>query len=117
MYSNYSPYLYNQMQQQTQVQSFVPVSGEHEARSYPVAYGNSVTFKDETAPYLYTKTAISQMEPPIFKKFRIVEEMPQNAVQNVQEVDLSGYVTKAEFEALQKELKALQEALGGGPNV
>ena len=40
----------NQMQQQNN--GFVSVRSEAEARAYPVAYGNSVTMKDETAPYI-----------------------------------------------------------------
>lgn len=109
--------MYN-MNAQTQSQNcFVGVSCENEARNYPVAYGNSVTFKNENEPYLYSKTVLSQMEAPIFKKYRIVEELPQNAPQNVQGVDLSTFVTKTEFGALQKELQALQEALGGVGNV
>jgi hypothetical protein len=109
-----NPYLMQQPQNSNN--GFVAVSGEQEARNYPVAYGNSVTFKDENAPYLYTKTAISQMEAPIFKKFKIVEELPQNAPQNVQGYDLSTFVTKDEFGALREELRALQEALGGVGN-
>ena len=113
-----NPYLY---QPQSNDNSLIPIPSESEARNYPVAYGHSVTFRDENKPYLYTKTAISQMEPMIFKRFRITEEQiqetPQIAPQNAQMVELSSYVTKAEFEALQKELKALQEALGGVGNV
>lgn len=107
---NFNPYM---MQQQ---QSFVPVSNEAEARNYPVAYGNSVTFRNDNEPYLYSKTVLSQMEAPIFRKYRIVEELPQNAPQNMQGYDLSTFVTKAEFEALHEELKALSDALGGVPN-
>jgi hypothetical protein len=41
-----------QMQQPTIQQSgFVLVQSEQEARAYPVAPGNSITFKDETAPF------------------------------------------------------------------
>lgn len=110
-------YYQNPMAVQQPQNYFIGIPCENDARSYPVAYGNSVTFKDENAPYLYTKTSLSQMEPPIFKKYRLVDETPQNAPQNIKEVDLSSYVTKTEFEALQKELKALSDALGGVGNV
>jgi len=54
---------------------FVSVRSEAEARSYPVAYGNSVTFKDENAPYIYTKTmGFSQLDRPIFDKYKLVKE-------------------------------------------
>lgn len=86
----YYPFLQNQMQmgqvqqnlpqvQQatppTQNTGFLSVRSEAEARNYPVAYGNSVTFKDETAPYIYTKTmGFSQLDRPTFEKYRIVKE-------------------------------------------
>ena len=61
---------------QQQIQSpFVMVRSEMEARNYPVAYGNSVTFKDETAPYVYSKTmGFSQLDKPIFEKYRLIKE-------------------------------------------
>lgn len=72
-----NPQVYPQMQPQPQIQNggFVPVRGEQEARNYPVAPGNSVTFKDETAPYVYTKTmGFSQLDRPSFEKFKLVKE-------------------------------------------
>lgn len=53
----------------------VSVMSEQEARSYPVAPGNSVTMKDENQPYIYEKTmSFSQLDTPVFKKYRLVEE-------------------------------------------
>lgn len=63
--------------QQPQIQNggFVSVRSESEARNYPVAIGNSVTFKDETEPYVYTKTmGFSQLDRPIFEKYKLVKE-------------------------------------------
>lgn len=87
---NYYPQYYPQMQmpqaqaqpQQTQQASgFVSVRSEEEARNYPVAYGNSVTFKDETSPYIYTKTmGFSQLDRPIFDKYKLVKEQTEEAV-------------------------------------
>lgn len=86
---NYGYYPYQQTQpQQTQqplqIQNggFIQVHNEFEARNYPVAPGNSVTFKDENAPYVYTKTmGFSQLDRPIFEKYRLIkeEEPPQPA--------------------------------------
>ena len=83
-YQFQQPYVYQQMQQpvqqtqttpQIQNGGFVSVRSEADARNYPVAPGNSVTFKDENAPYIYTKTmGFSQLDRPIFKKFKLVEE-------------------------------------------
>lgn len=96
----------------------VSVQSEQDARNYLVAYGHSIIFKDENKPLVfYTKTAISQFEPPVFKIYDLVErtqEMPVNAPENVKPMDLSTFVTKDEFGALQKELQALKQALGEG---
>ncbi len=51
------------------------IPNEDTARSYPVAPGNSVIFKDENAPYIYTKTmGFSQFDKPVFEKYRLVKE-------------------------------------------
>lgn len=99
----------------------VSVQSEQDARNYLVAYGHSIIFKDENKPLVfYTKTAISQFEPPVFKIYDLVErtqETPVNAPENVKPMDLSTFVTKDEFGALQKELQALKQALGEGDKV
>lgn len=85
-YSNYFQQYYpqNQMAQQMQT-SFVNVRSEAEARNYPVAYGNSITFKDETQPYVYTKTmGFSQLDRPVFEKYRLVKEEAQESPQIAQ---------------------------------
>ena len=92
-----------------------------------MAPGTSVTFIDENQPYCYTKTMDrSQLDRPKFEKYRLVKEedtpsASQNAsepVSAVPEVDLSGYATKAEVDALKDEIedrltdmKALQSDL------
>lgn len=103
-------YLYQQNQN-----VFVPVRGEMEARNYPVGYGFSVTFKDETAPFIYTKTMVSPMEAPRFDKYRLVKEeanLPQGAAQQSQPMNLSTEEFKSEFEAIWKEIKALKNKVG-----
>ena len=71
-----------QQQQASQASGFVSVRSEEEARNYPVAYGNSVTFKDENAPYIYTKTmGFSQLDRPIFDKYKLVKEETEINVQ------------------------------------
>lgn len=84
MYPNY-PQNYLPQYQQPQQSGFIPVPNEMVARTYPVAYGASVSFKDENAPYIYTKTmGFSQLETPKFEKFRLVKEdadLTQNTAQ------------------------------------
>ena len=97
--------------QQIQNGGFVSVPNINTAFNYPVAPGNAVTFKDENAPYIYEKIqSFSQLERPVFKKYRLVEETagaeqptaPQSGNVNAsqpQPVDLSGYVKTSDFEA------------------
>lgn len=126
------PYQYGMQQMQPQIQQpvqpqiqnggFVSVRSEMEARNYPVAYGNSITFKDETAPYVYTKTmGFSQLDRPVFEKFKLVKEDAQEPIleQKTSEVENSaidslkgeiGQIWK-EIEALKKEVKADESAV------
>ena len=116
-----SPNVNMNMQNPVQDNVIVPIPSENDARSYLVAPGHSVIFKDENKPMVfYTKTVISQFEPAIFKIYDMVErkqEMPVNAPENVKPMDLSAFVTKDEFGVLQKELQALKQALGEGDKV
>lgn len=124
----YQPYYYPQQpvyQQPQQIQSqnmqtiqttgFVSVRNEMEARNYPVAYGNSVTFKDENAPYVYTKTmGFSQLETPRFEKYKLVKEevnLPQSESQKNEPVDLSGYAQKSDIEAIWVEIEGIKKSL------
>lgn len=53
---------------------FISVMNEQEARNYPLAPGNSITFKDESGPYVYVKTmGFSQFDSPTFKKYKLTE--------------------------------------------
>lgn len=108
---NYYPNFYQQMplqqpqmpqNQSQQMQSgFVSVRNEAEARNYPVAYGNSVTMKDENSPYIYTKTmGFSQLDRPIFDKYKLVKEETEEQHQET--------VSKSEeLEKIQGDIKAL----------
>lgn len=130
------PYVYPQMQQQAQAQAqaapqiqnggFVSVRSEADARNYPVAPGNSVTFKDENAPYIYTKTmGFSQLDRPLFEKYRLEKEEvtqiaydAQTGAGNPSADILSSYVKKDEFEditaridGMKKEVEELKRRL------
>ena len=118
MYNPYPqnyPQQYQQFQNQSQNGGFVSVRNEMEARSYPVAYGVSVNFKDETAPYIYVKTmGLSQFDTPVFEKYRLVKEptMPENTPETVETNNVAYEELKSEIEALRAEIKALKEELG-----
>lgn len=112
---------FQQSQQPQQIQNggFVSVHNENEARNYPIAPGNSVTFKDENAPYVYTKTqGFSQLDRPIFEKYRLVKEediQVQQATQNApvsdkntRQVNDTEYAKKDEITALWDEIETLK---------
>lgn len=87
-YPNYYPQTMPQAQP-TQVQQsngFISVPSEDVARNYPVAPGNSISFKNENAPYVYTKTmGFSQFDQPIFKKYKLIEEEDAMSVKTDQD--------------------------------
>lgn len=93
--------------------SFVHVQSENEARAYPVAPNNSVTFIDENRPYLYTKTAdASQLGGSRFEKYRLEKEATEgsNSFQEKQ-YNVSDFATKQQIEALEKKINVLEERL------
>jgi hypothetical protein len=108
-------------QQQMQIQNggFVCIRGEQEAREYPIAAGTSITFKDETAPYIYTKTmGFSQLDLPQFEKYRLVKEDSTATQGNAhtgdeanKAIDLSCYVKQDEFEAITAQIEGLKKEI------
>lgn len=126
-YPTYQPYQQQNyqmaapQQQQLQIQNggFVSVRSAQEAFNYPVALGNSVTFKDETAPYIYVKTrGFSQLEEPVFEQFQLVKvntaqkpaETPVQAIE-AREGNDTGYALKSDTAALWDEIEALKKRL------
>lgn len=113
----YNPYMQQAAQQGPQSQQIqngglVSVRSEDEARNYPVAPGNSVTFKNESAPFVYTKTmGFSQLDRPVFERFRLVKEDTETATQTEnksQEIDLSAYALKTDLGAILAEIDAIK---------
>ena len=93
----------------------VSIPSEADARNYPVGYGQSVSFRDENAPYFYTKTmGFSQLEPPKFEKYKLIKESadsPVKPVENNQTEKLPTYAEKREIEDVRAEIKALKETV------
>lgn len=89
---------------------------ENEARMYPVAPGNSVTFIDESVPYCYVKTVdMSQLDRPKFEKYRLVkeEDAPEAAEAHSKAVtdgvgDLSRFALASDLGAIAGEIDALK---------
>lgn len=108
--SNYQP---QQIQPQIQNNGFISVPSEEVARNYPVAPGNSVTFKNENAPYVYTKTmGFSQLDRPSFEKYKLVKEDVEEVVDNPNLIDeLKNRMNELndELDELRSELNAIKK--------
>ena len=117
----YYPYQQNAMQQyqqaltQSQIQNgsvFIHVQSEAQAREWPVAPNNSVTFINDNAPYCYTKSlGASSLDQPVFKRFRLLEEDDtnnQNANTNIAAQDIAfdaaDFVSKKDFEPFKQQI-------------
>lgn len=110
---NYYPQYYNQQYNQSQptVQSgnLISVPNESEARMYPIAPGNSVTFKDENAPFIYTKTmGFSLLDRPVFERYKRVDEAPQ---ENVSQPVETKYALKNDLVELINKVAELQDEI------
>lgn len=127
-YPQYQPYSYQQpnvfqggagsqpAQQPTPVQppvqSSAPISvrGEQQALEWPIAPGNSLTFIDESAGYVYTKTSLNQFDRPQFVKYKLVREDVQQPVDapqsnaNVPAAPMPDYALKSDVDALRGEI-------------
>lgn len=137
-YPSYNPMYYQQLQnmqqpqqqqnsQQTpQIQNggFIIVKDINEAMNYPVAPGNSVTFKNENQPYIYTKTlGFSQLDQPIFEVFKLIkEDKPQlkfdesdqenTAMPTVEYLSLEeAEIMRSEMAQMRSEIDFLREAI------
>lgn len=100
-YPQMMPFTGNQQQIQ-QAPGIVSVRSEQEVIAYPVQYGTSVIFKNETAPYIYTKTmGFSQLEPPKYEKYRLVKEETEVSEPRV-------YAEKTEIDELRSKIESLE---------
>ncbi len=103
---------------QIQNGGFIVVKSEQEIFNYPVGCGNSVNFKLENAPYLYTKTmGFSQFDKPIIEKYKLVKEDTQEPIEEDKkpEMDNSAFdLINGEIESIWKEINALKKELSDG---
>lgn len=118
----YSPQMIQQPQQTQPVQrmaqpaiqqsGFVLVQSEQEARAYPVAPGNSITFKDESQPYCYVKTmSFNQLDRPTFERYRLVKEETPSGTSGTPTSDFNAQEGKDNAYALKSDVAALWGAL------
>lgn len=123
-YPNYNQIYLQQMQnlQQSQQQmqtpqiqngGFVIVKDVNEAMNYPIAPGNSVTFKNESQPYIYTKTlGFSQLDQPIFEVFKLVKEEKEWQNNEVQPNETPiEYLSISQGDEIKTEMSKLKDEL------
>lgn len=107
--------------QQMQSGGFMSVRNEQEARNYPVAPGNVMTFKIENQPYVCEKSqGFSQLEGPVFNKYRLVkeediieQETPKPSNEDSAQKDMD--YLKEEVRLLKEEVALLKEKIYAKP--
>ena len=78
---------------------FIWVQGEAGAKAYPVAPNTTVQLWDSESQTIYLKSADASGLPSMKTlEYSVKEAQPTVKVAEKQQVDLSGYVTKEEFE-------------------
>lgn len=118
----YNPYPYQPYYQQFPVQpqpqqiqnsGFISARSIEEAYNWPIAPGNSITFKIENTPYVCTKTkGFSPLEQPVFERYRLVKEEdapkePERVVEEMPKYD-------EEISHIWDEINAIKTRLTGG---
>ena len=107
MQGNPQNYVPSNNSPQIQNGGLISVPSEDVARNYPVGPGNSITFKNENAPYVYTKTmGFSQLDRPIFEKYRLVREEDVRTTEVKPEESGQDYADK-----LRDEISRLQDEI------
>lgn len=103
----------NQQTPQIQNGGFVMVKDITEAMNYPVAPGNSVTFKNESQPYIYTKTlGFSQLDQPIFEVFKLEKvENEDNNTTVVEEIPVVEYLPLEDADKIREQLSKMQSEI------
>lgn len=111
MQFNY-PFYPQYYQTNQQNSAFVSVRSIEEAINYPVAPGNSITFKVENTPYVCTKTkGFSPLDQPVFEKYRLVKE--EEPATKPPEPPVQALETQQQIEQLWNEINALKSLIRG----
>jgi hypothetical protein len=93
------------MQPQASNTGIIWVLGEAEAKSYPVAPGNTVILWDKDNPTIFVKSADAAGIPSL-RVLDWKERSPQTTSESMQNAS-SDYVRREEFEALRAKIEAL----------
>lgn len=119
-------YQQNMMQPQQGVTTFINVPSEEAARRADVPPNSTRNFINENEGYVYMKSVgMSILEPFVFKKFKLVEEIEETQPQQptispqspvAPEIDMTEYMKKEDFEPYKKiisEMQSVAEELKG----
>jgi len=99
-----------QAPQQIQDGGFMVMPSEEAALKYPIAPGNSITFKIENQPLIIEKTmGFSKMEGPQIKYFDLKER--KSALMEEQPLEHVDYALKADIDKLKTEIEDLKRRL------
>lgn len=110
------PQMQMQTQQQMQNGGFMPAPNETYAINYPIAPGNSITFKIEGKPIVIEKSmGFSQLESPKVDRYRLVKEniveaseIAQKPSENTETINNTINSLKNEIGALWKEIEGIK---------
>ena len=116
----YPQYYGNQYQQPAQQSNqpmqnggIISVPNIEVARNYLVSPNTTVTFIDENAPCVYTKTRRSQFDAPIFEKYNLVkDDSPTETPQDVRGGVLQENTVKNMGKPTENEIRALRDEFG-----
>ena len=101
----YYPYQIQNAQPQQAQNGIVTLHSEDEALRYPVAPGNSMTFKIEGQPIVIEKTmGLSQLDSPRIERFRLVKE-------DAPDIKPTEYALAEDVKRLESELEELRASL------
>ena len=103
--------------QQIQNGGFIVVRSEIDARNYPVAPGNCMTFKIEGQPIVIEKSmGFSQFEAPHIDVYELVKKdspvelkTAQNGAQDEKPIKNTSYAEKSEIEAILSEIEHIKK--------
>lgn len=109
----------NQQMQQTQTQqqptsptntNKIFVNGIEDVKNRQLPFNSDFVFLDNDKPVIYQKTVDSKGQFEV-KAFDIVPKSTQNDTKEKEQVDLSNYVLRSDFDKLQGQIKGLEDKL------
>jgi len=86
------------------------VTSEEVAKTYPVAYGNTVVFQEGDHIYV-KKMGYSQLEAPVFEKYVREVVTPEIPLSNTEDNKVTLEELKSKIGALESEIQAIRNEM------